>query len=165
MVVTMKLQEFLEELKAALEGEIPQNEVDANLRYYRDYIRLQEQTGKEEAEIINQLGDPRLIARTIIDTFRLNADPERRYEKSTEKWNTQYYGEANREEADPNTYSKVFHMPVWLVKVIVIAVLLLIVSVLFWIGGMAVKLFFKIGIPLILLYFVYIVIRNMFTKK
>ena len=38
------------------------------LRYYDDYIRSERQKGRSEADIMDELGDPRLIARTILDT-------------------------------------------------------------------------------------------------
>ena len=38
------------------------------LRYYDDYIRSERQKGRSEADIMEELGDPRLIARTILDT-------------------------------------------------------------------------------------------------
>ena len=36
--------------------------------YYDDYIRSERQKGRSESDIMDELGDPRLIARTILDT-------------------------------------------------------------------------------------------------
>lgn len=64
----MNKEEFLQGLQNALSGEVPPEVVRDNLRYYDDYMRTERQKGRAEAEILEELGDPRLIARTIIDT-------------------------------------------------------------------------------------------------
>lgn len=64
----MNRDEFLQGLQNALSGEVPPEIVRDNLRYYDDYMRTERQKGRTEAEILEELGDPRLIARTIIDT-------------------------------------------------------------------------------------------------
>lgn len=161
----MNLQDFLEELKGALNGELPPTEIESNLRYYRDYVKQQQQQGKTETEILNQLGEPRLIARTIIDTFRLNKDPERKYHNTTYQNNGSRTNQEEEENLHNEFGSKVYHMPVWLFKVIVAVILLLIASVLFWIGGKIVKLIFKIGIPLLILYIIYSLGKEFFSKK
>lgn len=64
----MSRDEFLQGLQNALSGEVPPEIVGDNLRYYDNYMREERQKGRAEAEILEELGDPRLIARTIIDT-------------------------------------------------------------------------------------------------
>lgn len=64
----MNKQEFLEGLQHALSGEVPPEVVRENMRYYDDYIQTELQKGRSEADVMGELGDPRLIARTIIDT-------------------------------------------------------------------------------------------------
>lgn len=64
----MTKQEFLHELQIALQGEISQAAVNENIRYYDNYIMEESRKGKSEEEVIAQLGNPRLIAKTLIDT-------------------------------------------------------------------------------------------------
>lgn len=64
----MSREEFLKGLENALSGNVPPATVRDNLRYYDDYIRSERQKGRSESEIMEELGDPRLIARTILDT-------------------------------------------------------------------------------------------------
>lgn len=64
----MNKEEFLRGLQNALSGEVPPTVVRDNLRYYDDYIRTEVKQGKSEEQVMDELGDPRLIARTIIDT-------------------------------------------------------------------------------------------------
>lgn len=64
----MTKQEFIEKLRLALNGKVPGNVVTENLQYYEDYINTEIRKGKSEEEVLAALGDPRLIARTIITT-------------------------------------------------------------------------------------------------
>ena len=64
----MTKREFLEELKEVLSEQLPQNQVAEHVSYYMNYIEEQKQSGSSEEEVLNMLGDPRLIARTILDT-------------------------------------------------------------------------------------------------
>lgn len=65
----MTKQEFLSVLREALEGNIPLSDVDENVRFYENYFR---ESGKSQQEVCEELGDPRLIARTIIDSFTVS---------------------------------------------------------------------------------------------
>ena len=67
----MTKNEFLELLRTALLGEIPDTEIESNMKYYEEYIRSEGYKTSEE-EVINQLGDPRLIAKTIVDTYQIS---------------------------------------------------------------------------------------------
>ena len=161
----MTINEFLNELKLALEGEIPGSEIASNLRYYESYMK--EQRGrKTEEEITAALGDPRLIARTIINTFQMNHGNEKNYTydyNSEGSYNTdssssyQDYGsEMNRNRDHGNTRSgrnsgfRVFHMPGWLLTIIAVFILMVIFSLVFWIGGIVLKLLLKFGLPILL---------------
>lgn len=64
----MTRKEFLHELQVALQGEIDQAAVNENIRYYDNYIMEESRKGKSEEEVTAQLGNPRLIAKTLIDT-------------------------------------------------------------------------------------------------
>ena len=60
--------EFLDKLKIALTGKVSATLVEENMTYYNEYIDSQIRMGKSEEEVMNMLGDPRLIARTIVQT-------------------------------------------------------------------------------------------------
>lgn len=63
----MSREEFLTELRKALQGRVSQQTVNDNLRYYEEYILAESHKGKTEAEVIAALGNPRLLAKSIID--------------------------------------------------------------------------------------------------
>lgn len=62
----MTRQEFLDALRRALNRELDAAKVEENIAYYDNYIREQMAQGRREAQVVEQLGDPRLIARTIL---------------------------------------------------------------------------------------------------
>lgn len=64
----MNKDEFLQKLQESLSGEVPPEIVRENLQYYGGYIRDERKKGRSETEIMEELGDPRMIAHTIIDT-------------------------------------------------------------------------------------------------
>lgn len=74
----MNRQEFFAELRAALEGVIIPSAIQDNINYYNHYIDEQIRAGRSEEEVLEELGDARLIARTIIDSARdgLDASPD-----------------------------------------------------------------------------------------
>ena len=54
-------------LKSELEGRVPYSVIHENLRYYDSYIMEEAAKGQTEDEVIESLGGPRIIARTIVD--------------------------------------------------------------------------------------------------
>ena len=54
-------------LKSELEGRVPYSVIQENLRYYDSYIMEEAARGQTEDEVIESLGGPRIIARTIVD--------------------------------------------------------------------------------------------------
>lgn len=81
----MTKREFLEELKDALSEQLPQNQVAEHVSYYMNYIEERKQSGSSEDEVLNMLGDPRLIARTILDTAPGSRDNQNYfYEETTQ---------------------------------------------------------------------------------
>lgn len=71
----MNRSEFLSKLSEALENDLSGSQVRENLEYYDSYIRSEIQNGKSEQEVLDMLGDPWMIARTIVDS----AENERGY--------------------------------------------------------------------------------------
>jgi len=57
----------LQGLKSELEGRVPYSVIQENLRYYDSYIMEEAAKGQTEDEVIESLGGPRIIARTIVD--------------------------------------------------------------------------------------------------
>lgn len=64
----MSRQEFIEKLRMSLSGRLPAAAVADNINYYEDYINVEIRKGHTEEDVLASLGDPRLIAKTIIQT-------------------------------------------------------------------------------------------------
>lgn len=64
----MTRREFLDGLKTALGNEMQGPVIQENVKYYDGYINDEVRKGRLEAEVIAELGDPWVIARTIIGT-------------------------------------------------------------------------------------------------
>ena len=75
----MTRQEFLDTLGRTLRRELPEQEVMDNLRYYEDYVDRQVMEGKSESQVLSELGDPRLIARTILQVDQHKEEEEQGY--------------------------------------------------------------------------------------
>lgn len=65
----MSKQEFIDRLRAALSGRVNSGLVTENVNYYEDYINTEIRKGRTEEEVLKSLGDPRLIAKTIIEMY------------------------------------------------------------------------------------------------
>jgi uncharacterized membrane protein len=63
----LKKQQYLNELRNCLEGEVSQREINENIAYYDQYFDEQTGEGKREEQVCEELGSPSLIARSIVD--------------------------------------------------------------------------------------------------
>ena len=125
----MNKQEFIDRLRAALNGRVSPGLVTENVNYYEEYINMEIRKGRSEAEVLQMLGDPRLIAKTIIETS--GKGKQSGYQdagSSGEAYREAEYTGGNRDSAKP---VKKYQVPGWLVTVIIILVIVLIFSLIF----------------------------------
>ena len=106
----MDRQIFLENLRRALYGKIDESDLAGHMRYYDEYISQEIQQGKSEQEVLNDLGDPRLIARAIIET-------------SGAKTAYREYTVSEEGEADSQPEYRIRHLNGWQAKAAMAAVL------------------------------------------
>ena len=122
-------------LRAALSGRIPAPQVEDTVNYYVDYINVEVRKGRSEEEVLKSLGDPRLIARTIIQT---NGSSDRVYDAPGGAYRERGYGEEAYNESWHQSSSggfqnshRSFRIPGWLLAIIVILVVILVFSIIF----------------------------------
>lgn len=73
----MTKQEFLDGLRSALSGQVHAGVIQEHIHYYDTYLSMQMKKGCSEEEALAALGDPRLIAKTIIEAEKYAAGRER----------------------------------------------------------------------------------------
>lgn len=148
----MTKREFLDRLKETLEGEVSPSEINNQLRYYEGYFIEQENSGKKEEEILQELGDPRLIARTIIEMTEVQ-------EEAGE--DSSYY---DRQEEQQQTYGGTrifgFDLSNRISRYLFIAVIVLFVVLLLGLVTKMIVFFLPFVLPVMLVVFVVNLIRN-----
>lgn len=131
----MTKREFLESLRLALNGKVTSGQLTENLDYYEEYINTEIRKGRQEPEVLAGLGDPRLIARTIVQT---GGGSRGEQESFSEYGDSAGYADSGQwqdpeDEYGPGRPSRNRNMPlvtrippwVWLIVVLLVAVLIL----------------------------------------
>lgn len=127
----MTKHEFLSELRTALEGNIPSQEVEENIRYYDSYFS---ESSKTEREVCEELGDPRLIARSLIDSFTASKGPMADYykEQARSEYSRESHTQSGRQSSgmEEKWYDKLFRYIMFAaIAIIVGSVLIFLVKV------------------------------------
>lgn len=131
----MTRHEFMRLLRESLTGEIPDSAIEENMRFYNRYVDDEMNKGRREADIFAELGDPRLIARTIMETWQSDDTSldDDGYSSSQDD------GYGYRQEDDPgygsfvNVNGRHLKLDKWYMKLIPIAVMILVVCFVFWV--------------------------------
>jgi len=135
MGITMNKQEFINRLHSALNGNVSPGVVQENVNYYEDYINMEIRKGRGEEEVLLSLGEPRLIARTIIETNGKSNGAEYRETgyQSYDYQNANHQGSRrnNGYYDNPEMESKGFRIPGWAWAIIIILILVMIFSLIF----------------------------------
>lgn len=62
----MNKTEYVKTIEKALVGHVSAQELQDIVAYYRDYIDMEIRKGRAEQEVLDQLGNPRLLAKSVI---------------------------------------------------------------------------------------------------
>lgn len=116
----MVREEFIGILQKTLAASMGSSQVEENISYYQDYIDVQVRSGFREEDVIEQLGDPRLLAKSIIEAGRHAGNQEEVYEEIYDE-NDPY-----REE---RTGPRVYRMPGWLIFGIILLVIITVIGI------------------------------------
>lgn len=162
--------EFIEKLQRALAGGLNSRQVTENVRFYQEYIDMEIRKGRREPEVLAGLGDPRLLAKSIIEANKragrsegtnLNYDEEIVGDDSGKQSYTYTYSYGSDQQKDAYDENltgtgRVFRVPGWLILLIVTVIVLLIIGVAFsLISAMA-----PILIPLLLVMLIIRLFQN-----
>lgn len=150
----MTKSDFLNILRQTLVGEVSESVVNDNINFYSNYIDDEMRLGKSEEEVLRALGEPRLIARTIIDTNTSSYGQNATYHYSNES--SEYQGEDGYSGRD-NKHIRVFNLNTWYGKLLILFIILLI---LFLIGSVLTFLL-PLVFPILIIWF----LVSMFTGR
>lgn len=131
----MNKQDFLGKLRNALNGRIAVPQVEDTINYYEDYINVEMRKGKSEEEVLKSLGDPRLIARTIVQT---NGTADGGHDTPNGSYRESRYHESSYQgEQYQDAYNgyrgtrRSFRIPGWLLAITVILIVFFVISIIF----------------------------------
>lgn len=128
----MTKNDFLDKLRVALTGKVSAALVEENMTYYKEYIESQIRAGKSEQEVMDLLGDPRLIARTIVQTNGIDTAQEGEYREQTSyDDNASGYTYGNEEYNEGRNQVRVRTIPGWLWSIIAILIIICVISLIF----------------------------------
>ncbi len=152
----MTKEEFLEQLEDALAGEVPNAVIYDNKCYYERYFFSEMKMGRTEEEILEELGSPRLIARTIID---MQGDAKQQYREST------YYKDDIREEFE-NTRPHLgwLDLTTWYGRTLAWVIGIMVLVLLIWLISGILSIAIQIAIPVLLIVTIYSLIKSVMRK-
>ena len=128
----MNKKEFLDILYEQLSGQMPEGNVAAHVQYYRNYIEDAVTQGRTEAEVLNELGDPRLIARTLLDTDSTTSGNPQTTGSYSEPYTDNSYEYDNSSSGSKKVKSRSFHIDLstWYGKLAVILIAAIVIVLL-----------------------------------
>lgn len=145
----MYRNKFLSSLREALEGNMSEQAVKENLQYYKTYIEDEVKKGRTEKEVVEELGDPWIIAKTLIES----PGGEQTYEEAEEDNVSRY------EDRRQNVH--ISGLDTWWKKA---ALILAIVGIIFGIGTLLVGVV-RIVLPILIPFLAIMFLIKFFHKK
>ena len=135
----MNRTEFLDTLRNQLSGQMHEGKVAAHVRYYEDYIQSQVRSGRDEQQVLAELGDPRLIARTLLDTDVDNGQLD------YEEYST-YSDDSQNAQSMGKEHVHVWRFDTWYSKLLGILILLIILFLVFHILTVVLPVFIMVAL-------------------
>ena len=165
----MDKAEFLNLLKESLSQQVSPVVIEQNIRYYDQYINSM--TKEEEAKKIEELGDPRLIARTIIESEKAAKEKGKNngYQRSNGSEGTAYRTkeedsdwEQKWEQQNSGSQQRAFFANLkWYHKLIAVLVVILVLIVIAILGRVVVGILFTFAPIIIIL----LLLGNLFRRR
>ncbi|MBR3601254.1 MAG: DUF1700 domain-containing protein [Lachnospiraceae bacterium] len=145
----MTKQEFLDGLRRSLVSGLETSEVNEHINYYSQYIDSQIRTGIPEEEVMASLGEPRLIAKTLLGMEDVETVTEEYVEdEGVKDTNYRYF----------NFNGKTIKLPGWLFTILVCVISFFVLTFVFALLTRLLPFFFMIMFGIM----VYRFVRNIF---
>ena len=146
----MNRHEFLKQLEHALEAEMNPAKVRGHVDYYRSYIAEEVKNGKSEKEVMNLLGDPWVIARSIIDSPLNETEDQYTYAD---------YEEAEQEAPFGTPEIKIKKITGWKIAAVCVGIVLILVLVISLLTGL-ISMLAPVLVPLLVIWIVLRIVEN-----
>ena len=122
----MNQEAFIRDFQEALAGKVSDHIIRENTDYYKNYINMQMRQGVQEAEVLQSLGDPRLLAKTVVESQRFSNEGQAtnaEYQGGTKTQGEYYSGEIQER--------KFGNIPTWLIVIVGVIILLAVLRLAF----------------------------------
>lgn len=152
----MTKQEFLQELRDSLSGEVSQQIIAENVAYYSRYIDGEIAKGKTEEEVIRQIGRGSFIAKSILEAQKSKEQGTayRQESQETEKQGTErkkgLHAERNASGKTDIKFGSL-NLSTWYGKLLLILLAIVVIVVVIAVVGGVLTLLWHIAAPLLLL--------------
>ena len=145
----MSKQEFLDGLRRSLAGGMEPQKVQEHISYYSEYIDTQIRMGISEEAIMTSLGEPRLIAKTLLEMEAVESKTEEYVEQdNVEKPKERFFEIKGRK----------IRIPQWLFTILICIICFCVLTVLFAFITKVMPILLLIGLGV----FLFRKIRNFF---
>jgi len=144
----MNRSEFLNQLREALVNDLDASAVQENIDYYSNYIAEEMRNGKVEAEVLEMLGDPWVIARNIIDS------PSGSHRYGNSSYTYEPAGERQHEQQRDRQPYYQFGIDTWWKKLLLVLMAVGIIVIVFAIITGLLSLLLPIIVPLLIIAFI-----------
>lgn len=119
----MNKEEFITRLQHSLAGGLSASQVAEHVRYYREYIDSEIHKGRTEAEVLAQLGEPRLLARSIIEASKAGGG-----NGASRQYDEEVAGDVQDAGYDRTGRVRRVMLPGWLMMLIVVVFALIVIG-------------------------------------
>lgn len=164
----MGRREFLDTLRMQLQGVLSPAEIEGHLHYYNEYITESIASGKTEQEVMEELGNPTMIARTLIDSAQAEERREERgygnfrsqddYGRSDSRSGEYDYGTQEEDRFQRKVHT--FHISPFVAKWVIPLVVILILFLLFSLLGTVVAFAARFFVPILAVVLVIAIIKS-----
>ena len=165
----MSKEEFLQELGEALAGDVPEAVIRDNLSYYGSYLSQEMAKGRSVDEIVMEIGEPFIVAKTIIEHCEASGEcagengggnRNGAYSDGGSQGTDRGYG-ANGGGQSPFSNMHYIDLNKWYWKLLGVVVLFLVVSLVFNIVGGILALLIRFAGPIMMICLLVWFVRNM----
>jgi len=157
----MSKEEFLRELEEALAGDVPEAVIRDNVSYYGSYLSQEMAKGRSVEEIVGEIGEPFIIAKTIIEHCEASGEcaGDGGYGNYQESYDD---GGSRSQSGNQNPFSNMHYIDLnkWYWKLLAGILIFMVVSFVFRLIGGMFALLIRFSGPLLMFFLVYWIIKN-----